>query len=504
MKKEEKKSIEVKEESVQKAIGIINKRVLLNGSKTLILVAIVICIYIGINIALQKFILPEYDLTKDKLFSLSDETVSKVENIDKEVTITLMNIPEGAENLSLISTIEKYVALNSNIKYENLPDLSTRKDITETYGIGETERLITITCGENEDILTDYDLYSMDYTTYEYVDLTEEALTNALINTTIGEKPVTYFMTNHIMYESYAFGSFLYEMQTEGNLIEEIDLLVAGEIPEDCEILMITTLKEDIMESEKNMILEYINNGGKIMLLSGPTGTEVEMPNFQAVLDEYGVTLENGLVFEQDMNNMLSGSPNYIVESMLYSSMTAEMTTIMKGCFPNSLKVVVDTDKLEELNVMYEPLIETSENAFLRTDYTIVDSKRTENDGEEEIITIGAYLTKTIDEETESKLIVFGSELFIADFVIEIVGEEVWVAGLYNNLDIALNSIAFLNERENSIIIRKSYETLTYTLTEMEHNVVLAIIYTAPAVVVALGIVVWQVRMHKGNKKKQV
>ena len=67
----------------------------------------------------------------------------------------------------------------------------------------------------------------------------------------------------------------------------------------------------------------------------------------------------------------------------------------------------------------------------------------------------------------------------------------------YNNEDLAMNSIAYLTDRENMITIRKNTEITPYTVTEQQNSIILAVIFTIPVVIVVIGIIVWQVRRRK-------
>ena len=84
---------------------ILRRKWLVDGTKTLILVAIIILVYIGVNILLENVVLPDIDCTQEKLNSLSDESRDKLGNMDKEVTITLINY---GDNPSFINFVEKY------------------------------------------------------------------------------------------------------------------------------------------------------------------------------------------------------------------------------------------------------------------------------------------------------------------------------------------------------------------------------------------------------------
>ena len=76
-----------KEEKENKFIQTIKKKWLINGTKTLILVALLILIFIAINMWTQSLNLNPIDLSQDKLYTLTDESKEKVKNIQKDVNI---------------------------------------------------------------------------------------------------------------------------------------------------------------------------------------------------------------------------------------------------------------------------------------------------------------------------------------------------------------------------------------------------------------------------------
>jgi len=479
----------------QKFINIMKNRLLINGFSTLLLVIIIIDIYILANIALDKVTLPELDFTENKVYSLSDETKSKLKNLENDVTMTFINYED---NDTVIKFAEKYIVLNNKIKIDKINDLASRKDLMEEYSLDTTDTLIVVASGENEATLSEYDLYTYDYSTYETIDTTEEAITNAIVEVTTKDKPKIYFMRNHVEYEigSY-FKNMTNSMKEDANEVDVIDILSNGSVPEDCDTLIITTLKEDITAFEKDKIIEYINRGGELLILNGPDITGKNLVNFQEVLNQYGITMEQGIVFEGDSSSMLYGYPDFIVEKMQSSSLTAKLNMNLSVCLPDAASIKFDDDKKEELNIEFEELVSTSDKAFRRTNLQISTPSRIDTDSEEGQLVVGGLVTKTIDENNTSKLIIFGNELFASDMPVQLSGYTYYIAELYNNSDVFLNSIAYLNEREDTITIRKSYDTVTYTATELQHNVIMIIIFALPIIIIIAGIVVWQIRRRK-------
>lgn len=485
---------EEKEGIIRKFINILNTRWLQSGLTTIMLVLIIFAIYIGVDTILDKVILPDIDLTENKIYSLSEETNTKLKNIDKEVKITLINYGEYE---SFIKIIEKYTTVNKLITLERIDDLASRTDIMQKYSLETTDTLILISSGDKEKTISEYDLYTFDYSTYEEIDLTEETITNAIIDITTENKPIIYFMDNHIMYSSAYYATVLESLENEANEIKTLDLLTQGEIPSDCDTLIITTLKEDITEGERDKIVEYINRGGDLLLLCGANLTNVPLTNFEFVLSQYGMSMGDGVIFEGNSSNMLSGYPDFIVEEVVSNSITKNINMAINACFADAVPIIINEDILEELGVEYETLITTTSRAFIRTDLSQQSPVRTAQDSEIGTYTIGVLATKKIDDNTSSKIVLYSNELFATSMAVQLMGYKYEIVDLYNNKDIVLNSIAYLNEREDIITIRKNYDSISYTVTEFQNNLIMAIIFITPVIVVAIGIVVWQVRRRK-------
>ena len=83
------------------------------------------------------------------------------------------------------------------------------------------------------------------------------------------------------------------------------------------------------------------------------------------------------------------------------------------------------------------------------------------------------------------------------DMPVQINGYTMYTVSLYNNEDMLLNSVSYLNEREDTITIRKTSEEVTYTVTEQQNIIIMTIIFAVPVLLIIIGIVVWQVRRRK-------
>jgi len=164
-------------------------------TRTILLVAILVALYIVLNLWMQTINLAQIDLTKDKLYTLTDQSKNIAKKIDKEMTFYVWGYTEES---SVIDLLKQYNAENSKITYKlvKTDDIENK----EKYGFEDNYPAII---GEATDGRTSYindsDLYSYD-ANYNVVDLTEQKLTNAINNLSITEKTKVYFLEGKTNY----------------------------------------------------------------------------------------------------------------------------------------------------------------------------------------------------------------------------------------------------------------------------------------------------------------
>ena len=77
---------------MKNALEVLKKKWLKDTSLTLLLIAIIVAIYFEVNVLVDKLNVPDIDLTKSQIYSLSNETKDKIKGIDKEIDILLINM----------------------------------------------------------------------------------------------------------------------------------------------------------------------------------------------------------------------------------------------------------------------------------------------------------------------------------------------------------------------------------------------------------------------------
>ena len=490
-----------KEEKPNKFIETIKKKWLINGTRTFLLVVIIIAVFIVIDVLMHKLELTPLDFSQEKLYTLTEESKERVKDIDKNINIYFIGSTEDDANLTLA---KQYKNVNEKIVAEAI-DINNRPDLAEKYQIESGVEGIIVECGERSKVLSSSDLVTYDKTTYETISIAEEKLTSSILNVASDEVPKVYFLEGYSDFSLNVNMNYLnIYLANEVNEIKTLNIISEGKVPEDCKTLVITTPNKDFDQIATNAIKDYINNGGNILWLNEVVTQEQNFPNINSILELYGVKpFEIGKILETDSTKMASGAPYAIFPNIGNSDITKTLYNTEGVLFVNATKINVDEEKLEELNVEKTDLLKTNETAFFRTDFTINSLSRQESEEAGSFI-VGAEFEKTITGENEenaekvktSKLILIGENTFISDYTLSQNSQNPLITEV-DNKDMVLNSIAYLVNREEDITARKSTGTVTYTPTEAQNTIILMIIFIIPVVIIIVGITVWQVRRRK-------
>ena len=493
---------EKKEKMPNKFIQAIKKKWLINGTKTTILVLIIIAIFIAINLGMQSLDLTPLDFTEEQLYTLTDESKDRVKDIDKDVNIYFIGYTDDDSTVDLA---KQYGKANEKINVEAVEDVNDRPDLTQKYGIESGTQGIIVECGERSKVLTSSDLVTYDTSTYETISIAEEKLTSSILSVTTDEVPTVYFLEG---YSDFSLAQGMYMLNVylgnEVNETKSLDILSTGKVPDDCDTLIITTPSKDFDDVATNSILDYINKGGNILWLNAAIAEEQDFQNVNKILETYGIKpFEVGIIRETDTSKMVSESPDLIMPEIQYSTITEDLYNTTGVIFVNATKINVDTDKLDELNVEENDLLLASEGSYFRTNFNNQQNAAAD-DEEKGTFVVGAEMVKTIQEADEeagteeitSKLVIYGENYFASDYQLS-QNSQYGAIQLAYNKDLVLNSIAYLVDREEDISARKDTGTVTYTATEQQDTIIRAIIFTVPALIIIAGIIVWQVRRRK-------
>ena len=412
-----------------------------------------------------------------------------MENLDEDITLYLI-AQQGGEDSTLLELLERYEGLSGHITVETIDPVLYPNFVSQYTDESVSENSVLV-AGQNRSKVVDYyDIYqySVDYTTYSST-LSgfdgEGQITSAIDYVTAEEIPVLYTLTGHD--EASLTASLTSSIEKENIAIESLNLLTSETVPDDAEILLIYGPLSDISEAEINKITDYMNQGGQVVYLRGHT--DQESPNLGSLLCEYGVSLAEGIVLEGSSEHHLPNYPYYLLPNINYSDYTADVSSrYVMLAFAEGLTESASSENGEEETeddgLYYESLLTTSDEAYAKVNMESQNLEMEEGDIAGPF-DLGAVVTKTIDEETEAKLVVFASETLLDEQV------DSMVSG--GNSTLFLNVLSQLVDHESMVPIEAKSLEVSY-LTVTAGSAIfwgLLTILIIPLFLLSLGGVIW-------------
>lgn len=432
------------------------------------------------------------DLTGEGVYSLSEETKTRLHSLTGEVTLTLL-APAGAEDTVLLSVLQKYAAESSMITfrekdpalYPHYAEQFTEEAVSENSVVVESEKRARFIAYE--------DLYRTDVDEEIYaatgtegvttVFVGESRITSAVAYVTGDRLPKVLRLTGHG--EAALSDGFASALALANYEVEEIRLLSLPAVPEG-DLLLINDPETDLSEEEARAVEEYLGKGGNLLLL---TDYETKaLPRLEALALAYGMEAAHGLVVEGDSAHAIYSYPYYILPDTGDGEITGSVkdgdfftvTPMAHGIrFGENLPHTIET----------EELLKTSEKAYLKVNIKDGESVEKETGDPTGTFLIGAAAVMNAGEENESRLIWFSSAAMTDDAV-----DGISSGG---NIRLILAAAAKAAGQEEYLPIREknvSYAHLTVPAQDVTAVSILLIGVLPACILLAGGIYLWRRR----------
>lgn len=481
-----------------------------NGSYSVGLIAVAICIVIVVNMIVGQ--LPEnvrsIDISDNRIYEISDVSREILDELDQEITFTVYADKSTADDM-IKTFVEKYTDLSKKIAVEWVDPVLHPGELEEK---GVSEETILIECAETgksttvsfSDILVvdEYSYYMTGDSSATQFD-GEGQFTAAVNYVTSDAAKKIYYTSGH---GENTFSTSVYDLLDKNNYEEEeLNLLMATEIPSDCDLLFMYAPAKDLTEDELKMVQDYMAAGGDVMILLGAMDTEA--PNLDAFLSEYGMVREDGYI--ADMQRCYQGNYYYIFPE-LYSTegitdgLSSDMVLLIDAHGMTLTDPARDTITVDGFMTTssdaYAVTEETQEQGTFTIGALAVEEITAEADTSAEATSTEATSTEAVsdtdvsDDESsdtddsaktvESRLTVITAETLIDSGVTDSFTS-------LENLDLFMNSVsANFDGVENVAIEAKSLE-VTYNTMQHAGLISLLVIFGIPAVILIYGFLTW-------------
>lgn len=427
-----------------------------------------------------------FDMTKLKQHTLTKGTKNLVGRLPKDIRMTVLYggmVPKYIEDLLA--------------EYERISQGKIKTEIIDPLvDLGYAAQFGSIIKGKERKVVVQADDERRDIDFTEEF-LTEELLNNAIIRVTRNKRNAC-FLTGHqefsIQEDDNTGLSILDKLLTSNNIFaKEFVLGMVGQVPEDCDVLIIAGAKQHLLEREVDLLQEYLKKGGDALFLIEHTVvttpdvplTDEQMklnPSLNEVLGKWGLRIASDVVV--DVASHASGdvgSPatrNYMPHQALIQGL--DYTFYIR---PRS--IAVKSDRPESVKAVPFVLTASKKNSWGEKN-RMLDVKFDELDRPGPVpisyVLWEPKADKSEEANSDTRMIVFTDADFMTNAYI----------GEYSNAQMALNIVNWLTEVDFEVFVSdKKISVERLDLTSQQKRQVAIILFAMPVFIATLGMMVW-------------
>lgn len=467
---------------------------------TVIFLVIVIALNIVTNLLVTRFPALSFDFTSSSVYELQSTSIEYVESLTKDVTIYVLQNEKDFE-----AADEYYVQANKLLKkFEQYSDKITLKYIdlsknptfTSKYPSvdwSDGSSLILVESGEDYRVVTTEDMFEYNqeylYTYGSYViesQHVEQAVVTAILNVTTEEKVKVTILSGQGELDSSYLSKVLANNAYE---TEEVSLL-SGKISDDSQFVIMYAPTQDIDANVFETLTNWLYNDGKyghtLLYVPNDHATD-ELPNIEALLDEWGMSIQKGYVFETDTSHMTNTQQPYLITIFDYADETytkalkeKNIPVVMLYTMPISIK---DEDKAKAVLTTSDSAVLMPLNADENWDY---------NDEKPQTLN-GAVVSTQGTEDKKSNVIVIGSY--------DALSEGALSTTSFNNSAYFINMFNTVSQRDDiGITIEgKNLDAQQLGIASSATATIISafVRFIIPIAVIFIGLIIWLRRRNK-------
>lgn len=513
-----------KKDKPKKDKKTLNTKKLKYGTLATVFTVIVVAIVVAINLIAQD-VTERFDLTMDltdnDIYTVSQDTIDYLEDLDQKVEITVLADESAFENNAIYfkqasEVIKKYALYSDNISV-NFIDMNKNPTIVSKYNdiykgdLAEGDIVIFRESTSDEDsdrikVLSLSNLFTTSTDNYGNTTVTqsnaEQELTSAVMYVTDANPKKAVLVSTDMPTSVYASAQSLLKMlNSNGYDLEEVDLLTSDLDIENTDLLLILSPLNDFNNAVIEKISDYLYNDGKLgkNVLYMANYDQNKTDNIDAFLEEWGLSVGDSYIAETNTSasqNVTVYGLGYTIRSSIgvianddYADLVSDTTLPIAVPLPRPIETLWETNGDRETSVI---LTTSSTSALVPRDASDDFDISTAVTGMQNVMAMGSkYIFDDNNEKVTSNVMVMGSA-FMSDIYIT-------SDTSYNNGEFILNSVNKMTGKSSGItIVPKSLSISTISIDDTQVTAIRTVVmFVIPLVIVAIGVVVYVRRRNK-------
>lgn len=270
----------------------------------------------GLNYLARNHAWGRFDLTEQRRYSLSPETVSYLQNLERPVRIVVTltgdsDEPDIAQAFrDMRGLLREYVYASEGDSKHRITvdylDVYQRRREADQLGITEANRIVLL-CGDKRRVVTLAEIYRVENGEKKVAFQGEQAITSALLDVSEPEPKKIYFLAGHGELSPDDVDptrglSLLREMLRQRNFaIDSLNLAYLRRIPDDASLIVAAYPQGRFQPFEQELLREYLAaNAGRLILLLAPRHPH----GLEDLLLDWGILVDDDEIHDTDPQNM--------------------------------------------------------------------------------------------------------------------------------------------------------------------------------------------------------
>ncbi|MEH7179327.1 GldG family protein [Neobacillus vireti] len=464
-----------------------HKRNLKYGSLSLAFIVVVIAIVVIVNLFAIKYD-KKFDFTNNKVFTLSAETKMILKDLEDEITIIVLE-KAGSEHSTTARIVEKYQDASGNITVQYIdPELNPNV----LYQYGDDSNLtfgsIIVENGGKVKTLSPIDLVSLSEDQSKVKEIaTESKITSAILSVSTDGERIIYTTVGHG--EGLLNHEVTTALENENYTIEKINLLTDSLEASAESILMIHSLKKDISQEEAVKIKDYMNAGGKLLVIDDLY--DADRSNYENLLKLNGININRSIAFENEMTHRLNSDKYLMIpalgEHQIVDSLKASNYKAIVA-YGQPIEVL----KVKKDDLLISPLLTSSKESYSKYPDVIKEKRNFDQEAMDPTgpFHLGAAISKKENAVEKPSMVVYSSSFFL--------NENLLKSSNNANLDLFVNSVNWLQEGSEQMLIRPKDVSSSPLVMNNFQQIIISImsIFFLPIIIAIPGFYYWYRRQR--------
>lgn len=226
-----------------------------------------------------------WDVTKNQVHSLTEETYGVLNSIESKVEVRVFSLKKDYESIRAL--LELFRLRKNNIEITFI-DAELKPQLLKEVGISKVPAL-EIKVGDKARVIDE---------------LSELAITNALTIASRKNNPSVYFITGHgeidlSSSENEGGAQLKALLEAKTISVKTLNLRESSEIPADAQVLVLWGPKEAFFDKEIDLIKDFIDKGGRVLFGIDPDFNGEGPVKLKKLLADYGLKVNNDLIIDR-------------------------------------------------------------------------------------------------------------------------------------------------------------------------------------------------------------